>query len=287
MMLSLVVVATLQASQLPVQVEVRDGSRARSTPTASARAGARPKTSYRVVVDAGHGGVDPGAPVQGGKLAEKDITLQVALKVGTALRQRGIDVVYTRASDTLIARSDRGKIANQAQADVFVSIHVNAANPNWKQPQAARGFETYFLGVAKTEDSRRVEEMEEESGRFESGAQSTGKNPLDFIVTDMIQNEHLRESADLADIVQRKIKSVHSGPDRGVKQAGFTVLVSAFMPAILVEIGFGTNVEEARFISSASRQRQLADAIAEATKEFLQRHERRVGAAGASTDQHD
>jgi N-acetylmuramoyl-L-alanine amidase len=122
--------------------------------------------------------VDPGAPMQAGRLREKDITLQLSLKVGAALRRRGIAVVYTRTRDTLIARADRGRIANQAEGDVFLSIHVNAANPRWKQPQAARGFETYFLGVAKTEDSRRVEEMEEESARFETASASSGDASL-------------------------------------------------------------------------------------------------------------
>jgi N-acetylmuramoyl-L-alanine amidase len=274
MMISgIMLLALLQAGSLPVQQEVQDASRGRPAKTTSAR-----KSAYTVIVDAGHGGVDPGAPMQAGRLREKDITLQLSLKVGAALRRRGIAVVYTRTRDTLIARADRGRIANQAEGDVFLSIHVNAANPRWKQPQAARGFETYFLGVAKTEDSRRVEEMEEESARFETASASSGDDPLDFILTDMLQNEHLRESSDLAEIIQRHLRKIHPGPDRGVKQAGFTVLVSAFMPAVLVEVGFGTNREEARFLASAERQEQMAEAIAEATREYLQRHERRVGA---------
>ena len=272
MMSGIVVIALLQAGSLPVQQEVPDASRGTAAKTAGAR-----KSGYTVIVDAGHGGVDPGAPVQG-RLREKDITLQLSMKVGAALRRRGIAVVYTRTRDTLIARADRGRIANQAEGDAFLSIHVNAANPRWKQPQAARGFETYFLGVAKTEDTRRVEEMEEESGRFETASAGSTGDPLDFILTDMLQNEHLRESADLADIIQRHLRRVHPGPDRGVKQAGFTVLVSAFMPAVLVEVGFGTNREEARFLASPARQEEMAEAIAEATREYLQRHERRVGA---------
>jgi N-acetylmuramoyl-L-alanine amidase len=278
MMISGIVLMTLlQAGSLPVQQEVQDASRGK--PGAAKSTTAR-KSSYKVVVDAGHGGVDPGAPMQAGGLREKDITLQLSLKVGAALRRRGIGVVYTRTRDTLIARADRGRIANQAEGDVFLSIHVNAANPRWKQPQAARGFETYFLGVAKTEDSRRVEEMEEESGRFETANASSGADPLDFILTDMLQNEHLRESSDLAEIIQRHLRKIHPGPDRGVKQAGFTVLVSAFMPAVLVEVGFGTNREEARFLASARRQDEMAEAIADATREYLQRHERRVGSGG-------
>ena len=288
---AVVVAALLQAGSLPVPQQAPDGSRGRVAKTATRPSGAG-QSVHTVVVDAGHGGVDPGAPVQGGRLREKDITLQVALKVGQALKARGLRVVYTRTSDTLIARSDRGKIANQADGDVFLSIHVNAANPGWKRPQAARGFETYFLGVAKTEDSRRVEEMEEGAGRYESNGGGAANDPLDFILTDMLQNEHLRESSDLAEIIQRRLGRIHPGPDRGVKQAGFTVLVSAFMPAVLVEIGFGTNLEEARFLASPRRQTEMAEAIAEATREYLQRHERRVGAgqlggAGTGTGRDD
>jgi N-acetylmuramoyl-L-alanine amidase len=111
-------------------------------------------------VDAGHGGPDGGmhGPIGGGPpIAEKTVTLAVAKRVGAMLGRRGIDVKYTRTTDTLIALSDRGRIANDAHADLFVSIHVNAANPNWKEPGASRGFETYFLAEAKTEDARRVE----------------------------------------------------------------------------------------------------------------------------------
>ncbi len=294
MLLSVFVAAAFQAGSLPVQTVVRDGARQVKTGQSVGRVrtapGSRPRaaTPHRVIVDAGHGGVDPGAPVHGARHSEKDITLQVSLKVGAALRERGIDVVYTRTTDTLIARADRGRIANQNAGDVFISIHVNAANPGWRDPGAARGFETYFLGVAKTEDTRRVEEMEENSGRFEARSQSTN-DPLDFILNDMMQNEHLRESADLAEIVQRHLRQIHPGPDRGVKQAGFTVLVSAFMPAILVEIGFGTNYEEARFLGSPAKQLAMAGAIADATRDYLQRHERRIGAgtAGPTAGAHD
>lgn len=283
----LMTAATLQAGSLPVQAAVRDGSKPSASPVTKSVSRGRfaPKGArgiHRVIVDAGHGGVDPGAPIQGGRYREKDIALQVALKVGAALRDSGVDVVYTRTTDTLVSRADRGRIANQADGDVFISIHVNAANPRWRDPGSARGFETYFLGVAKTEDAQRVEEMEEQSVQFES-AGPDGKDALGFILNDMMQNEHLRESSDLAEIVQRHLRAVHPGPDRGVKQAGFTVLVSAFMPAILVEIGFGTNAEESRFIATPAKQRTLAVAIADATREYLLRHERRVGSGGGSS----
>jgi N-acetylmuramoyl-L-alanine amidase len=212
-------------------------------------------------------------------LNEKSITLAVALKVGAALRRRGIGVVQTRTTDTLIALSDRGRLANERKGDLFLSIHVNAANPSWHDPAAARGFETYFLAEAKTEDARRVERIENEAVRFETGADATQQDPVNFIIDDMHQNEHLRESSELAAIIQQRLGRVHPGPDRGVKQAGFRVLVTAFMPAVLVEIGFGTNAAEARYLSQPGSQSALANAIAGATTEYLARYERRVSTA--------
>jgi len=232
-----------------------------------------------VVVDAGHGGPDPGmrGPIAGGpRIAEKNVTLAVAKRVGAALGQRGIDVKYTRTTDTLIALSDRGRIANDAHADLFVSIHVNAANPGWKDPGAARGFETYFLAEAKTEDARRVERMENEVVKFETRAAARVGDPLSFILNDMAQNEHLRESNELAELIQRRIGRIHPGPSRGVKQAGFRVLVTAFMPAVLVEIGFGTNASEASYMTDPNRMEELSAAVADGVLEYLKRYERRV-----------
>ena len=232
-----------------------------------------------VVVDAGHGGPDAGmrGPIVGGpRVAEKNITLAVAKRVGAALGQRGIDVKYTRTTDTLIALSDRGRIANDAHADLFVSIHVNAANPGWRDPAAARGFETYFLAEAKTEDDRRVERMENEVVKFETRAAARAGDPLSFILNDMAQNEHLRESNELAELIQRRIGRIHPGPSRGVKQAGFRVLVTAFMPAVLVEIGFGTNASEASYMTNPARMEELSAAVADGVLEYLKRYERRV-----------
>ncbi len=232
-----------------------------------------------VVVDAGHGGPDGGmhgGAAGGPDLLEKNITLSVSKRVGAALGQRGIDVKYTRTTDTLIALWDRGRIANDAHADLFVSIHVNAANPGWKNPGGARGFETYFLAEAKTEDAKRVERMENEVVRFESGPSAQGGDALSFILTDMKQNEHLREANELAEIIQRRVGQVHPGPDRGVKQAGFAVLVKAYMPAVLVEIGYGTNPADAAYMSDAARMNELAAAISDGVVEYLKRYERRV-----------
>ncbi len=264
-------------------VPVAAGARETRAPVAASNAtlgrggSARPRI---VIVDAGHGGVDRGMSGPIGvtrKVYEKDITLAVARELRVALEKRGIAVVMTRKSDTLIALGDRGRIANQAKGDLFISIHVNAANPRWPQPGAARGYETYFLAEAKTEDERRVEAMENEVIKFETSADVTADDPLGFIMRDMAQNEHLRESSHLADLIQRGLRTVHPGPSRGVKQAGFMVLVKAFMPAVLVELGFGSNRSESAYMSTPASQKVLAESIADATEAFLAQYERKVG----------
>jgi N-acetylmuramoyl-L-alanine amidase len=150
----------------------------------------------------------------------------------------------------------------------------------WKAPGAARGFETYFLAEAKTEDARRVEQMENEAVRFETGADAPRGDPLSFIINDMAQNEHLRESSDLATAVQQGLGRVHPGTDRGVKQANFSVLRRSFMPAVLIELGFGTNREDASLLADTREQARLAIAIADATLAYLERYERRVSGSG-------
>lgn len=241
----------------------------------------RRTTPRRVVVDAGHGGPDNGmsGPMgPGPRIYEKHITLAVSRLVAEILRADGIDVVLTRTRDTLIALSDRGRIANRNKADLFISVHVNAAPTTWRNAaQAGRGFETYFLSEAKTEEARRVERMENESVRFETGANAPKGDPLSFIINDMAQNEHLRESMDLAESIQAGLGRIHPGPNRGVKQANFAVLRTSFMPAVLVEIGFGTNPEEAAFMRDPAKQRLIARAIADGALEYLDHYEQRIG----------
>jgi N-acetylmuramoyl-L-alanine amidase len=247
--------------------------------SAAAPPQAPPPRRRIIVVDAGHGGPDAGMRGPIGfrtTLYEKDVTLAVAKKLARELENRGVGVVMTRTTDTLIALGDRGRIANQAKGDLFISIHVNAANPNWKDPGAARGFETYFLAEAKTEDEKRVAKMENDVVRFETSSDPAQENGLGFILKDMAQNEQLRESSDLAETIQSRLGKIHPGPSRGVKQAGFMVLVTAFMPAVLVEIGFGTNAAEASYIQSESGQNAIAGAVADAAMQYLARYERRV-----------
>lgn len=236
-----------------------------------------------VVVDAGHGGPDAGmSAALGGRgvVREKDVTLGIARALRQALAARGLGVVLTRNRDTLVALADRGRIANQRRGDLFVSIHVNAANPAWREPAAERGFETYFLSEARTDDARRVAALENESVRFE-GSGGAAADALGAVLADMAANEHLRESARLAALVQRRLARVHPGPSRGVKQAGFKVLVTANMPAILVEVGYGTNPAEAAWMASAGGQQAIAAAVAEAAGEYLRTLDARGRSAGS------
>jgi N-acetylmuramoyl-L-alanine amidase len=240
----------------------------------------RPSARKVVVIDAGHGGPDRGMTGPIGSPAwfvEKDVVLSVAKKLAAVLRARGVDVLMTRTTDTLIALADRGKIANSNHGDVFISIHVNAPGYNTAAAAREHGFETYFLAEAKTEDERRVQDMENESVKFETGANAPKGDPLNFIITDMAQNEHLRESSDLALTIQNGLIDVHPGPNRGVQQANFSVLRGSYMPAVLVEIGFGSNQSEATYLSDQDNQRALARNIAQSVLDYLAHYESRVG----------
>ena len=242
----------------------------------------KPPARKLVVIDAGHGGPDRGMTGPIGTapwFTEKDVTLSVAMKLATVLRARGVDVLMTRTTDTLIALSDRGRIANSNHGDVFISIHCNAPGSNTAAGAREHGFETYFLAEAKTEDERRVQDMENESVKFETGANASKGDPLSFIITDMAQNEHLRESSDLAQTIQQGLIDVHPGPNRGVQQANFAVLRGSYMPAVLIEIGFGSNQSEATYLSDQSNQRALARNIAESIVAYLAHYESRIGGA--------
>lgn len=237
--------------------------------------GLRP--GHIVTIDPGHGGVDPGNPgvffPRGTR--EKEVTLQVGLLLRNELKRRGIGVQMTRTTDTLIALDDRGGFCTEA-CDLFVSLHVNSLARR-RGYTDIRGFETYFLAEAKTEDAARVAQMENEAVRFETGRADTGSSVgLDFIVKDLQLNEHLRESARAAELVQRNLRTIHTGESRGVKQAGFMVLTTARRPAILVELGYSTNPDDGRLLTSYAGQKAMAFALADAIVEYLVDYERRT-----------
>jgi N-acetylmuramoyl-L-alanine amidase len=243
--------------------------------------GSAPPPRRMIAIDAGHGGPDFGMTGPLGRtqfLREKDVTLAISRYLAAELHQRGFGTFLTREKDTLIARDERGGIARRAGADVFVSIHVNAANPHWRNAKAARGFETYYLAEARTQDEAWVARQENASVRFETDARAQRGDPLAFILADLAANEHLRESSQMAELVQRSLDAVHPAENRGVKQAPFAVLSTSYMPAILVETGFGSNDAEARYLTGPAGQQRIARAIADGVVAYLAEYERRVAA---------
>lgn len=239
------------------------------------------RRGHVVTLDPGHGGEDPGNPglYFPGGLKEKHVTLQIGLLLRDELRRRGVGVRMTRARDTLIALGDRGRYCTE-ECDLFVSLHVNAL-PRRAGYTDVRGFETYFLAEAKTEDAERVARMENDAVRFEPATEAVAaERGLDFILKDLALNEYLRESARLAELVQGELDGAHDGLNRGVKQAGFMVLTTARRPAVLVELGYSTNRDDAKLLTAKASQRRLASAIADAIVAYLGEYERRAGAAG-------
>ncbi len=232
-----------------------------------------------VVVDPGHGGVDPGNPGRyfPDGLVEKDITLAIARLLRAELVRRGIGASLTRSGDTLIDLADRGAFCT-ADCDLFVSIHVNAM-PEGRRADRASGVETYFLSDAKTEDQERVAKTENDAIRFETGASSAATGPLGYILRDLQLNEYLRESAQLAALVQDSVERIHPGGGHGVQQAGFMVLTTARRPAILVETGFATNRTDGAFLASSLGQHKIASAIADGIVAYLLEFERKLAVA--------
>ncbi|MDX1624248.1 MAG: N-acetylmuramoyl-L-alanine amidase [Gemmatimonadota bacterium] len=226
---------------------------------------------WRIVVDPGHGGHDPGASGPGGT-REKDVVLAIGKALKSALESReGVEVILTRDEDAFVKLGERTRMANDQRADLFVSIHANAAeNP------AAEGFETYFLSAAKTEDARRVARMENAAIRYENPEiDPASLDDLNFILWDLAQNEYLRESSVLAETIQRELDRRLSLESRGVKQAPFYVLNGAFMPAILFETAFITNPREESLLNDAAFRSRLVDGLAESIVTYLERRSRK------------
>jgi N-acetylmuramoyl-L-alanine amidase len=222
-----------------------------------------------VVIDPGHGGVDPGAIGPSG-LKEKDIVLQVGKRLAQVLSDRGYEIRMTRTTDTLIGLYDRAPMANEwrgSRPGLFLSIHANNVSD-----RRVAGFETFFLSDARTEDERRVAEMENSALAYESPDRVMPTEDLDLIFNSLRNDFYMRASNSLAGIVQTEFGEFHGGRNRGVKQAGFVVLVGASMPAVLIELAFISNPREERQLASGSFQVQLAEGIADAVDEFFDRH---------------
>ena len=266
-----------RAASAPIPDRVAPPKPVASPPAVRSRP---PAARRRVVVDAGHGGHDPGTSGRarnGARLVEKDVALSIARLLEVELKKQGVDVVMTRSSDVFVPLPERGRIANERRGDLFISVHVNASAPRSKTAATARGIETYFLAVAKTEDAQRVADMENASIRFEAVSHVAKEDPLSFIINDMAENEHLRESSELAALVQKRLTTNQPRFDRGVKQGPFRVLVTSYMPAVLVEVGYATNVDDATLLLNAAHQRTIAAGIAAAAMDYFEDYDRRVG----------
>jgi N-acetylmuramoyl-L-alanine amidase len=241
------------------------------------------RDAWLVVVDAGHGGRDPGAIGVGGT-REKDITLAIAVQLAKRLeREPNIQVVLTRDRDTLVALTDRPMITQirgmDSSPDLFISIHGNSMP---KKPNDTSGFETYFLAVAKTEQARQVAMRENASLEFETEAPEEILEPLQYILSDLQSTGNLRESSLFASSIDRAMGVTLPAEDLGVKQAGFVVLWGATMPAALVEVGYLSNRQEEQQLRSSSYQAKIADALADAVVNYLADYGRRVWSSYSS-----
>ncbi len=222
-----------------------------------------------VVIDPGHGGKDPGAVANG--VREKDVNLAVAKKLGFYIEDRlGLRVVYTREDDRFVPLKERGRIANDECGKLFISLHANSA-----RRKSASGTEIYFLGLHKTDAAHSVMERENSVIRLENDpGHYLDLSSEQAILATMAQSVYLRESEHLADVLHQQFRDRAMRTTRGVKQAGFLVLWKASMPAILVELGFLTNKEEARYLNSSKGHDLLASAIFRAVRSYRETYQR-------------
>ena len=227
-------------------------------------------TPFTLVLDAGHGGKDPGAVGKNGR--EKTINLNVALAVGRLVEQNlpDVKVVYTRKTDVFVELDERANIANRAKADLFISIHTNAVKGN----TSARGAETYTLGMHRAADNLAVARRENSvitmENDYEQRYEGFDPNSAEsYIIFELIQDVNMAQSAKLATMVQRQLRAV-GRLDKGVHQAGFLVLRATSMPSCLIELGYITNPTEEAYLLSQSGVNQLAQGIYEAIKSYYQ-----------------
>ena len=224
---------------------------------------------HKVVIDAGHGGHDPGC--RGAHSVEKDIALEIALKAGATLKRLypEVEIIYTRKKDVFIPLHKRIKIANDKKADIFVSIHCNYVGNS-----KICGTETYVMGLHRAEENLKVAKRENASvlleDNFETHYEGYDPNsPIGHIVLSAFQNMHLDRSIALASSIEDKLNTRKKYKSRGVKQAGFVVLRQAAMPSILVETGFLSNIKEEKYLTSSTGQQEVATSISESVADYF------------------
>lgn len=240
---------------------------------------AGPEAFDKVVIDAGHGGHDPGA--LGSRSKEKDITLSIALLAGDMIRKKlpGVEVIYTRSTDRFVELHQRAELANQNKADLFISIHCNSNSS--PQPYGA---ETYVMGLHKTQENLEVAKTENAAILMEDDYNEhyDGFDPNsdeDYIMLNMVQSAHIEQSIDFSVLTQEKLHSTGGLRNRGVRQAGFVVLYLTTMPGVLIETGFLSNKKEEAFLMKKNNQQAIATAICEAVAGYKQSFEQVVASS--------
>ena len=264
--------AKVARDRLGIVVELKD------LPPASPRPTKREPRALRVlVIDPGHGGKDHGAASSTGVM-EKDVVLAVAKSLVELLgKETGIRVVLTRDRDVFVPLSERARIANQANADAFLSIHANA-----HRNKGSTGIETYYLAFDPSDEGARTIALAENKaiGYEEMGATYGGKfDDLKMILWDLVKTENLQESAGLAENVQDSLCRSMGAHSRGVKQAPFFVLMGTEMPAVLAEIGFLSNPKDAAFLTNSGTQGRIVRALADAVLRYDEVLARKKGVA--------
>lgn len=238
---------------------------------------------FTVVIDAGHGGKDPGALSANKSIQEKDITLKVALMVGENIKKKHpeVNVLYTRQKDVFVGLNDRARMANKANADLFISIHTNAATN-----RTAKGAETYTLGIEEERTERNLDIAKRENGVIfleenheKKYANFNPNSPESYIIFEYMQSEFVKESIHIAQYVQTNLTAQAQRYDRGVRQAGFLVLHATSMPSILVELGYISNAEEAKYLASETGQKKLSNCISTAFDKYYADLNKQMGNA--------
>jgi N-acetylmuramoyl-L-alanine amidase len=240
--------------------------------TAPVEQPAPPQGAFRtIVIDPGHGGREIGAVGPSG-LTEKELTLDIATRLGNMIVQRlGLDVRLTRDSDIDKELEERTAFANNLKADVFISIHANSY-----RGRGVRGAETFFLSDRATDDAaRRVAAIENDALELQGPA--SGDDGLQMLLWDMAQTAHLQESAVLAEMIQANLNSLGGTTDRGIKQAPFRVLKGANMPAVLVEVGFLSNPDEERMLADPAYRQRIAEVLFSSLSEYRRRQAMLLG----------
>ncbi len=232
-----------------------------------------PAVVQMIVIDAGHGGKDPGTI--GHSVHEKKITLAIALELGRTLQKNipGIKVAYTRTKDEFVELHKRAEIANKYKADVFISLHCNAAPRRMANRQYVHGTSTFVMGLHKTEENLEIAMRENSVILKEANYQSNygsfdPDSPQSYILLSLRQQTHLQNSLRLAHKIEHQFKAQVKRKSRGVKQAGFVVLSETTMPCVLVELGFLSNPSEEQFLKSTQGQTYMAHALYRAIRDY-------------------